>query len=169
LTDTQQQKQIDEAAEKFAGAVKESYQTVADRAVSAQELNAQLTENFFNRVINNLHTQADQNREMTQKLADQQQRGVEAAQQLTQESVGAYMDFLNSTFSFAQDGIQAEKRGAEELAGTAGAEGGGVQPEGRDAQEAVSVATTGDGGTSDGRRGRRRGGQGGGEQGGDQS
>jgi hypothetical protein len=170
LTDTQQQKQIDEAAEKFAGAVKGSYQTVAERAVAAQELNAQLTEDFFNRGINNLRTQADQNREMTQKLADQQQRGVEAAQQLTQESVVAYMDFLNSTFSFAQGGIQAEKRGAEEPAGTAEAGGGGgVQPEMRDAQEAASAARTGDGGTSDGRRRRRKGDQGGGEQGGDQS
>jgi hypothetical protein len=170
LTDTKQQKQINEAAEKFAGAVKESYQTVADRTVSAQETNVQLTENFFRGVISNLRTQADQNREMTQKLADQQQRGVEAAQQLTQESIDAYMDFLNSTFSFAQGGIQAEKRGVKEPAGTAEAGGGGgVQAERRDAQEAVSAASTGDGGTSDGRRGRRKGGQGGGEQGGDQS
>lgn len=123
MTNTQQQQQINEAAEQLADAVKESYQTVADRTVSAQELNAQLSENFFNQVINNLHTQADQNREMTQKLADQQQRGVEAAQQLTQESVGAYMDFLNSTFSFAQGGIQAEQRGAEEASGAARAAG----------------------------------------------
>jgi hypothetical protein len=170
LTDTKQQKQIDEAAEKFAGAVKESYQTVAERAVSAQELNAQVTENFFNQVIHNLRTRAEQNREMTQKLADQQQRGVEAAQQLTQESIGAYMDFLNSTFSFAQGVIQGEKRGVEESPSTAEAGGGGgVQAERRDAQEAASATRTGDGGTSDGRSRRRKGGQGGGEQGGDQS
>jgi len=111
LTDTKQQKQINEAAEKFAGAVKESYQTVADRAVSAQELNAQLTENFFNRVTNNLRTQADQNREMTQKLADQQQRRREATQVLAEESVEAYMDYLDSAFSYWQGGIQAAKKG----------------------------------------------------------
>jgi len=125
LTDTKQQKQINEAAEKFAGAVKESYQTVAERAVSAQELNAELTENFFNRVINNLRTQADQNREMTQKLADQHQRRQEARQVLAEESVSAYMDFLNSTFSFVQGGIQAEKRGAEEASGATRAGGAG--------------------------------------------
>jgi len=125
LTDTKQQKQINEAAEKFAGAVKESYQTVAERAVSAQELNAELTENFFNRVINNLRTQADQNREMTQKLADQHQRRQEARQMLAEESVSAYMDFLNSTFSFVQGGIQAEKRGAEEASGATRAGGAG--------------------------------------------
>ena len=111
MTDTQQQKQINEAAEKFADAVRESYRTVADRAVSAQELNAQLTENFFNSVINNLRTQADQNREMTQQLADQQQRTREATQVLTQGSVDAYMDFLDSAFSYWQGGIQAAKEG----------------------------------------------------------
>ena len=111
MTDTKQHKQIDEAAEKFADAVKESYQTVAERAVSAQELNAQLTEDFFNRVINNLRTQADQNREMTQKLADQQQRTREATQVLTQESVEAYMDYLDSAFSYWQGGVQAAKKG----------------------------------------------------------
>ena len=111
LTDTQQQKQINEAAETFADAIKESYQTVAERAVSAQELNAQLTENFFNGVINNLRTQAQDNREMTQKLTDQQQRTREAAQVLTQESVDAYMDFVDSAFSYWQGGVQAAKEG----------------------------------------------------------
>ena len=37
----------------------ESYQSIADRSVSAQELNAQLTQDFFNGVINNLRTQAE--------------------------------------------------------------------------------------------------------------
>ncbi len=52
--DTKQQKQVNEAAEKFADALKESYQSIADRSVSAQELNAQVTQEFFNGVINNL-------------------------------------------------------------------------------------------------------------------
>jgi hypothetical protein len=167
---SQQQEQVNGAAEELTEAVRTSSIAVADRAVAAQKHNAELAQGFFSSTINNLRAQADQNRELTQKLADQQQRGVEAAQQLTQESIGAYMDFLNSTFSFAQGGIQAEKRGVKEPAGTAEAGGGGgVQAERRDAQEAASAARTGDGGTSDGRRGRRKGGQGGGEQGGDQS
>jgi predicted RNase H-like HicB family nuclease len=52
-----------EPAEKFAEAIKESYQALADRSVSAQELNAQLTQDFFNGVINNLRIQAESNRE----------------------------------------------------------------------------------------------------------
>ena len=70
--DQQQQRQINEAAEKFADAVRESYQAVADRGRSAQELNAELTQNFFNSVINNLQSQAEGNRQMTEQLAEQQ-------------------------------------------------------------------------------------------------
>ncbi len=45
--DQNQQKMVNEAAEKFAGTIKESYQALADRSVSAQELNAQLTQEFL--------------------------------------------------------------------------------------------------------------------------
>jgi hypothetical protein len=38
---------------------------VADRSVSAQALNAQLTQQFFADVINNLRTQAEDTRQMT--------------------------------------------------------------------------------------------------------
>jgi hypothetical protein len=78
--DQQQQNQIDQAAEKFAEAVRDSYQAVADRAVSAQELNAELTQQFFNGVINNLQQQAESNRQMSQQLADETQRQQEAMQ-----------------------------------------------------------------------------------------
>jgi len=111
--DEQQQRRVNEAAEQFANAVKESYQTVASRGQSAYELNAQLTEQFFNRVVENLRTQAEANRQTTEELASQAQRGQEASRQLTQESVQAYMDFVNSMFSFSQAGPQAGQRGAE--------------------------------------------------------
>jgi uncharacterized protein YdiU (UPF0061 family) len=108
--DEQQQRQINEAAEKFADAVRESYQAVADRGRSAQELNAEMTQQFFNSVINNLQAQAEDNQQMTQQLAEQQQRQQEATQALTQESVGAYMDFINSMFSFYQGGVEQAQR-----------------------------------------------------------
>jgi hypothetical protein len=43
-------------------------------------------------------------------LAEQQQRATEAGQQLTQESVDAYMDFVNSMFSFYQGSAQQARR-----------------------------------------------------------
>jgi light-regulated signal transduction histidine kinase (bacteriophytochrome) len=102
MMDREQHKQVNEAAEKFAEAIKESYQALADRSVSAHELNAQLTQEFFNGVINNLRTQAENNRALAEDLIAQQRKQQEASQALTQESVGAYMDFLNSMFSFVQ-------------------------------------------------------------------
>jgi ABC-type transporter Mla subunit MlaD len=106
----EQQQRINQAAEQFANAVRDSYQAVADRTVSAQELNAQLTQDFFNRVIDNLRSQAEDTRQMGQQLTDQQQRATEAGRTLTQESVDAYMDFVNSMFTFWQGGVEQAQR-----------------------------------------------------------
>jgi uncharacterized protein YukE len=114
MTDQQSQQRINEAAEQFTDALVQSYKTVADSGVSAQERNTQVTEVFFNQAINNLHAQAEQNRQATQQLADQLQRQAEAAQALTRESVDAYMDFMDSMFSWWQGGIQTAEQGARE-------------------------------------------------------
>ena len=112
--DEQQQRRVNEAAEQFATAMIESYQTMADRGVSAQEINAQLTQQFFNTVIDSLQRQVEESRGTSQELADQAQRAQQATQTLTQESMGAYMDFLNSMLSFYQG---ATAREAEREAG----------------------------------------------------
>ena len=114
MTDQQSQQRINEAADQFTDAFVHSYKTLAERGVSAQEGSAHLTEVFFNQTINNLHAQAEENRQATQRLADQQQRQAEAAQTLTQESVGAYMTFMDSMFAFWQGGIQTAEQGARE-------------------------------------------------------
>ncbi len=111
-----QQQQVNEAAEKFTDALRESYQAVADRTVSAQQINAELTQDFFNTVINNLRTQAESNRAVAQDLAEQTQNGQEAGQILAQESVGAYMEFMNSMFSFYQEGAKTAESGAQAAA-----------------------------------------------------
>jgi ABC-type transporter Mla subunit MlaD len=112
--DQQEQQRLNQAAEEFTNALVESSRAAADRGVNAQEQNAQLTQEFFNRVIENLRTQAEDTRQMGQQLADQQQRATEAGRTLTQESVNAYMDFVNSMFTFGQQGAQAARRGAQE-------------------------------------------------------
>ena len=114
MTDQQSQQKINQAADQFTDALVQSYKTVAERGVSAQEGSAQVTEVFFNQTINNLRAQAEENRQATQQLADQQQRQAEAAQTLTRESVGAYMEFMDSMFSYWQGGIQTAERGARE-------------------------------------------------------
>jgi hypothetical protein len=112
--DEQQQQRVNQAAEEFANAVRDSYQAVSERGQSAYELNAQLSEQFFNRVMENLRTQTDANRQVGQELAEQAQRGQEASRQLTQDSLSAYMDFLNSMLSFTQAGPQAAEKGVRE-------------------------------------------------------
>ena len=114
MTDQQSQQRINEAADQFTDALVQSYKVVAERAGSAQEQNAQLTEVFFNQTINNLHAQAEENRQATQRLADQQQRQADAAQTLTKESVDAYMELMDSMFSYWQGGLQTAEQGARE-------------------------------------------------------
>src|SRR5918993_506593 len=114
MTDQQSQEKINQAADQFTDALVQSYKTVAERGVSAQEGSAQVTEVFFNQTINNLHAQAEENRQATQQLADQQQRQAEAAQTLTRESVGAYMEFMDSMFSYWQGGLQTAEQGVRE-------------------------------------------------------
>jgi hypothetical protein len=133
--DEKQQRQINEAAEKFAEAIKESYQALSERSVSAQELNAQLTQDFFNGVIDNLRTQAENNRALAEDLIEQQRKQQEASQALTQESVNAYMDFLNSMFAFRAEGRQstgvvAQGAGSDRSAESSG-EAGAIQIDAR--------------------------------------
>jgi hypothetical protein len=114
MTDQQSQQKINEAAEQFTDALVQSYKMVAERGVSAQESSTQVTEVFFNQTINNLHAQAEENRQASQRLAEQQQRQADATETLTQESVRAYMDFMDSMFAFWQGGIQTAERGVRE-------------------------------------------------------
>jgi len=108
--DENQQRQVDEAAEKFAQVIANSYRAVAERGVSAQQLNAELTQSFFNGVIDNLRAQAEGSKDLARELANQQQRQREAKQEMAQASVGAYMEFLNSMFSYYQGSVQQARR-----------------------------------------------------------
>ena len=63
MTDQQSQQRINEAADQFTDALVQSYKVVAERGASAQEQGAQVTEVFFNQAINNLHAQAEENRQ----------------------------------------------------------------------------------------------------------
>jgi hypothetical protein len=129
MTDQQSQQRLNEAADQFTDALVQSYKTVAQRGVSVQEGRAQVTEVFFNQTINNLRAQAEENRQVSGQLADQQQRRAEAAQTLTQGSVGAYMDFMDSMFSYWQGGVQTAERGARETEQAQTAERGARETE----------------------------------------
>ncbi len=112
--DEKQHRHVNEAAEKFAESLTEAYRAVAGRSVSAQELNAQLTQDFFYVVISNLRTQDESNRYLAEDLIEQERKQQEASQALTQESVNAYMDFLNSVFARPRQGAQTARRATQE-------------------------------------------------------
>jgi hypothetical protein len=112
--DEKRHRQVNEAAQKFAESLTEAYRAVAGRSVSAQELNAQLTQEFFNGEINNLRTQAESNRALAEDLIEQQRKQQEASQAFTQESVNAYMDFLNSVFALPRESAQTAGRATRE-------------------------------------------------------
>lgn len=132
--DDQQARGVEEAAQRFSEGLLESYKAAAGRTVSTQELSAELTQNFFDGVINNLRTQAEANRETIRELVDQQQRQQEAARSLARDSVNAYMEFLDSMFFFyrrsaeevewgvgeAQNSTEETDRGAEEVQSSSG-------------------------------------------------
>jgi hypothetical protein len=125
--DEQEQREVNEAERLYA---------------EAQALNAQLTQQFFADVINNLRTQTEDNRAMTQELADQQRRTQEAGRALTQGSVGAYMDFVNSTFSFYQGSVQEE----EQQQGAEAAQRGTMETDSSTGGERVESQEAGGGG-----------------------
>ncbi len=112
--DGQQQRRVNAAAEEYANAVVEAQRAMAERGVSAQEMNAQLTQQFFNSVIDNLQRMAAETRGASQELAEQTQRAQQAAQALTQETAGIYMEYINSLFAMSREGVKTVERGAEE-------------------------------------------------------
>jgi polyhydroxyalkanoate synthesis regulator phasin len=93
---------------------RESYQSIADRSVSAQELNAQVTQDFFKGVINNLRTQTGDNRALSEDLIEQQRKQQEASRALAQESVDAYTDFLDCMFSYYRGSLDEVQRRANQ-------------------------------------------------------
>ena len=100
--DEQQTQRINEAAKEFSDALGDSYQALTNRTVSTQEQVAQLTQAFFEGVIEHLRAQAQGNQEMVQELVDQQQQQQrEAAKTLAQEtSVEDYMRLLDYMCSY---------------------------------------------------------------------
>jgi transglutaminase-like putative cysteine protease len=111
--DEQQAKRINEAAKEFADVLIESYMAAAECSAEAQERQVGLAESFFESVTNHIRAQAEFGDDAARELAEQARRRHEASQTLARESADAYMDFLNSMFSYYQ-------RSAQEVEGTTG-------------------------------------------------
>src|ERR671921_1803386 len=103
--DEQQKQNVNQAAEQWTDSTQQVIRTMADRAVSLQESNLRLTQNFFHNWIEQVNNQAQGIREATQNLAEQGQRQREAFETLSQEATNAYTEYLNSALGFYQEAL----------------------------------------------------------------
>ena len=102
-----------EVARKMAEAIAESQAMLASVSVETQQRQAQLTQSFFESVLVNLNTQTRSNLAASRELAEQALRGQEATQTLVQESVSAYVDFLDSMLSYYRTDMRMDGRSVE--------------------------------------------------------
>jgi hypothetical protein len=112
MVDRRREDAIDEAAAKFADTLAESYRIVYEHAAEAQARRGRLAQDFSQRVLDHLREQAESGRAASEQLADQARRQQEAGQAFAQESVNAYIDFLDTAFAqraagSAQEGARA--------------------------------------------------------------
>ena len=102
-----------EVARKMAEAIAESQAMLASVSTETQLRQAQLTQSFFDSVLVNLNTQTRSNLAASRELAEQALRGQEATQTLVQESVSAYVDFLDSMLSYYRTDMRVDGRSVE--------------------------------------------------------
>jgi hypothetical protein len=105
---------MSEASERMAEATRDSFRAVADGAVAVQERNAKFAQSVFESGIETLRGQAETNRAVMENLAEETGRQQDALRTMVQESVGAYMDFLNSAFFYSQRGMEVTEEAARE-------------------------------------------------------
>jgi hypothetical protein len=92
-----------ETAQKLAEAILESHRMLSNYSVEAQERHTQLTRSFFTTVDGIIRAQAESNLAASRRLAEQAFKGQEAAQSLARGSANAYIDFLDSMFSYYRE------------------------------------------------------------------
>jgi hypothetical protein len=118
MVDRRHERDVNEAAARFAETLAESYRIVYEQAADAQQRQTRLAQEFSERVMDHLRDQAESGRAASEQLADQARRQQEAGQAFAQESAKAYMDFLDTAFSQYREGTQRAAGGAREAART---------------------------------------------------
>jgi hypothetical protein len=119
MVDRGKARDVNEAARRFAETLAESYRIVYGQAAESGERQRRLAQEFSELVANNLKEQAEGGRSAAQRLSEQADRQQEAGRTLAQESFGAYMDFLDATFSQYRAGALASGQTAAGVVGAA--------------------------------------------------
>src|SRR4028118_1517365 len=116
MVDRRRERDVNEAAARFAETLAESYRIVYEQAADAQQRRGRLAQDFSERVMDHLREQAESGRAASERLTDQARRQQEAGQAFAQESAKAYMDFLDTAFSQYREGTQRAAESAQEHA-----------------------------------------------------
>ncbi len=119
MVDRGKDRDVNEAARRFAETLAESYRVVYGQAAESGERQQRLAREFSELVANNLREQAEVGRSGAQRLSEQADRQQEAGQALAKESVEAYMDFLDTSFSQYRAGAMASGQTAAGVVGAA--------------------------------------------------
>ncbi len=106
MTDQGKARDLNEAASRFAETLADSYRLVYDQAAESVERQRRLAQKFSELVATNLREQTEASRSDAQQLSEQAGRQQEAGQELAQESVGAYAEFLDDAFSRYRSGAE---------------------------------------------------------------
>jgi hypothetical protein len=106
MTDQGKARDLNEAASRFAETLADSYRLVYDQATESVERQRRLAQKFSELVATNLREQTEASRSDAQQLSEQAGRQQEAGQELAQESVGAYAEFLDDAFSRYRSGAE---------------------------------------------------------------
>ncbi len=114
MVDRRHERDMNEAAARFADTLAESYRIVYEQAAEAQERQGRLARDFSERVLDHLKEQTESGRAASEQLADQARRQQEAGRAFAQESVNVYMDFLETAFSQYREGTQRAAGSAQE-------------------------------------------------------
>jgi hypothetical protein len=126
MVDRRRERAMDEAAARFADTLAESYRIVYEQAAEAQARRGRLAQDFSQRVLDHLREQVESGRAASEQLTEQARKQQEAGRAVAQESVNAYVAFLDTAFSQYREGAQRAAESAQEGARAASQTAAGV-------------------------------------------
>ncbi len=106
MTEQGKARDVNDAAQRFAETLADSYRLVYGQATESAERRQERAREFSELVQGNLQEQAEAGRANVEQLTQQASRQREAGQQLARESVEAYTQFLNDAFSQYRAGTE---------------------------------------------------------------
>jgi hypothetical protein len=139
---------VNEAAQRFAETLADSYRLVYEQAAESGERQERRAREFSELVAENLREQTEASRSAAQQLSEQAARQREAGQALAQESLEAYAEFLDDAFSRYRSGTERAAQNVQEgtmaagqtVAGVVGAATGAVGATVEGAERAAEAA-----------------------------